>query len=162
MEQQKPKFNIGTITHLTCYSTLITFGSLVVGEIIDLTIISLSVFPSQIAMILGGLLIILGTLLTVWTHSHGKDYSKGRKEHKLYVDDLSHGPYKFSRNPHHLGLGILVIGIAIFINSLALIATTVVSALIVHFFFIEKEEKILHERHGHSFDEYKSKTRKWL
>jgi protein-S-isoprenylcysteine O-methyltransferase Ste14 len=135
---------------------------LVVGELVDLTIISFAILPKNLASALGAVLITLATGLIIWTHYCGKTYSRNRKSAKISAPDLLHGPYRFSRNPHHIGIGALLIGLAVFVNSIALIGSTVVAFLIVNVYFVAREEKIMKERHGDSYDEYKTKTHKWL
>ena len=57
------------------------------------------------------------------------------------------GPYGFSRNPIYLAFSLLQLGIAIWVNSLWLLATLVGAVALIHCIVIPREEQCL-ERTG--------------
>jgi protein-S-isoprenylcysteine O-methyltransferase Ste14 len=72
------------------------------------------------------------------------------------------GPYRFSRNPIYLAFSLLQLGIAIWVNSLWLLATLVVAVGLMNFVVIPKEERYLERRFGSRYLEYKASVRRWL
>jgi protein-S-isoprenylcysteine O-methyltransferase Ste14 len=72
------------------------------------------------------------------------------------------GPYRFSRNPIYLAFSLLQLGIAIWVNSLWLLATLAVAVAIMQYVVIPREEQYLERRFGSQYLEYKSSVRRWL
>jgi protein-S-isoprenylcysteine O-methyltransferase Ste14 len=58
------------------------------------------------------------------------------------------GPYRFSRNPIYLAFSLLQLGMAIWVNSLWLLATLVGAMALMHFVVIPREEQYLERRLG--------------
>jgi protein-S-isoprenylcysteine O-methyltransferase Ste14 len=72
------------------------------------------------------------------------------------------GPYKVTRNPMHLGLASVYLGIAIAEQSLwALILLPLVLTIILHR-AIKPEEAFLERRFGAHYAKYKTTVRRWL
>lgn len=72
------------------------------------------------------------------------------------------GPYRFSRNPIYLAFSVFQLGIAVWANSLWLLATLVGAVALVHFIVIRREENYLERRFGAQYMEYKAAVRRWL
>ena len=72
------------------------------------------------------------------------------------------GPYRFSRNPIYLAFSLLQLGIAIWVNSLWLLATLVAAVALIHYVVVPKEEQYLERRFGTQYLEYKASVRRWL
>lgn len=72
------------------------------------------------------------------------------------------GPYRFSRNPIYLAFSLLQLGIAIWVNSLWLMATLVVAVAVIHYVVIPREEQYLERRFGADYLDYKGSVRRWL
>ena len=72
------------------------------------------------------------------------------------------GPYRFSRNPIYLAFSVFQLGIAVWVNSLWLLATLVVAFGLMHYVVIPKEEQYLERRFGSEYLEYKASVRRWL
>jgi protein-S-isoprenylcysteine O-methyltransferase Ste14 len=72
------------------------------------------------------------------------------------------GPYRFSRNPIYLAFSLLQLGIAIWANSLWLLATLVGAVLLVDRVVIPKEERYLERKFGAEYLEYKARVRRWV
>lgn len=72
------------------------------------------------------------------------------------------GPYRFSRNPIYLAFSLLQIGIAIWVNSLWLIATLIAAVALMHYVVIPREEQYLEMRFGAEYLDYKASVRRWL
>lgn len=72
------------------------------------------------------------------------------------------GPFRFSRNPMYLGLALVLVGIAVFMGSLTPFLVIPVFVLILDKRFISFEERVLEERFGREYAEYKRRVRKWV
>jgi protein-S-isoprenylcysteine O-methyltransferase Ste14 len=72
------------------------------------------------------------------------------------------GPYHFSRNPIYLAFSLLQLGIAIWVNSLWLIATLIAAVALMHYVVIPREEQYLERKFGAEYLDYKASVRRWL
>ena len=72
------------------------------------------------------------------------------------------GPYRFSRNPIYLAFSLVQLGIAVWVDSLWLIATLVAAAAVMHFVVIRREEHYLERKFGAQYLDYKASVRRWL
>ena len=71
------------------------------------------------------------------------------------------GPYRFSRNPIYLAFSLLQLGIAIWVNSLWLLATLAAALALIHV-VIAREEQYLERKFGTEYLAYKASVRRWL
>ena len=73
------------------------------------------------------------------------------------------GIYKFTRNPMYLGLACLLVGWGLWRGSiLAAVLGTAVFVLFVTRMQIVPEERVLAEKFGSEYDDFASRTRRWL
>jgi protein-S-isoprenylcysteine O-methyltransferase Ste14 len=71
-------------------------------------------------------------------------------------------PYRFSRNPIYLAFFALHLGLAIWANSLWLMATLSATVAIIAVVVVPREERYLTGRFGAEYLEYKASVRRWL
>lgn len=101
----------------------------------------------------------IGALLIVWAQYMSRHFGKG--------GDLSsdpyfrRGPYRYMRNPTHLGMVILVTGYTVVSGSLIFFAVTVIGYIISNILF-HKYERILGKTYGEQYEEYQAKVPKIL
>lgn len=72
------------------------------------------------------------------------------------------GPYRFSRNPIYMAFSLFQLGIAMWVNSVWLLATLVGAVALMHYFVIRREEEYLERRFGAEYLDYKASVRRWL
>jgi protein-S-isoprenylcysteine O-methyltransferase Ste14 len=72
------------------------------------------------------------------------------------------GPYSFSRNPIYLAFSLFQLGIAIWVNSVWLVATLVGAVALVHFVVIPREEQYMERKFGPQYLAYKASVGRWL
>jgi protein-S-isoprenylcysteine O-methyltransferase Ste14 len=72
------------------------------------------------------------------------------------------GPYRFSRNPIYLAFSVLQLGIAMWVNSVWLLATLVGAVALMHYLVIPREEEYLERKFGAQYLAYKASVRRWL
>ncbi len=75
---------------------------------------------------------------------------------------VSGGPYRFSRNPIYLSMLLLQVGIAFWANSLWFIGIAGVSALLLVWGVIQREERYLERKFGEVYVAYRTRVRRWL
>jgi protein-S-isoprenylcysteine O-methyltransferase Ste14 len=72
------------------------------------------------------------------------------------------GPYRFSRNPIYLAFSLLQLGLALWVDSLWLVATLAGAVALMHAVVIPREEEYLRRRFGPRYLAYQASVRRWL
>ena len=72
------------------------------------------------------------------------------------------GPYRFSRNPIYLAFSLLQAGIAVWVNSVAILLALIPAAALMAFVVIPREERYLEARFPSEYLPYKASVRRWL
>jgi protein-S-isoprenylcysteine O-methyltransferase Ste14 len=72
------------------------------------------------------------------------------------------GVFRLSRNPMYLGFVLILIGIAILLGSLTPFAIILVFVILIDSAYVTVEERMLAEKFGAKWEEYKRRTRRWL
>ena len=99
----------------------------------------------------------VGPLLILWAQATSHKYQVLKKQDSQ--SQFSSGPYKYLRNPTHLGLLILVGGYTLVSQSAMLFIVTGVAYLVSNIFF-RKYEILLEHMHGDTYKSYQSSVRK--
>jgi protein-S-isoprenylcysteine O-methyltransferase Ste14 len=71
------------------------------------------------------------------------------------------GPYRFTRNPMYLGMALLTIAFALWLNTWWILALLVPALLIINRCVIAREEAYLRRRFGAEYDAYMKRVRRW-
>jgi len=71
-------------------------------------------------------------------------------------------PYTLTRNPMYLGFVILLLGLAIFFESIAMLLAPAVFFAVIDRMVIPREEETLERRFGNDYVAYKSRVRRWI
>src|SRR6184192_1910060 len=72
------------------------------------------------------------------------------------------GPFRFSRNPIYLAFSLLQLGLALWVNSLALLITLIPAVALMWLVVIPREERYLEARFPLEYLPYKASVRRWL
>ena len=149
----------GSVHHVLAQSYFLFFVAVLVGFFMNVF------FPIKInaenpPVMYGAILILIGTWIVVWAQKTSRKGAKDRFE----KDTLTHhhffqGPYKYFRSPTHVGLTFLVFGYGLLANSFFIILSTVVFSIISKIVYIKREEKILEEKYGQPYSDYKKKVK---
>jgi protein-S-isoprenylcysteine O-methyltransferase Ste14 len=108
-----------------------------------------------LAAIMTGLIIMIVGQVTLWRNYSGTVVI--REDHRL----ITHGIYRFTRNPIYLGLIIVVFGLPAFVASLyGFVSMLVLIRIILN--RIRLEEKLLTEEFQEAFRKYKETTKKLI
>lgn len=138
------------VHHILARSYFMHFIFFLAGISLDL-VFRLKIFANSFMMPAGVVLLTLATILILWAQ-----YTT----HHLKKDDISKetfccGPYRYTRSPTHWGLFFLMLGFGVIANAFFVVLSTLFSFFIAKFIFLEKQEKILEEKYGAHYAEYK-------
>ena len=75
---------------------------------------------------------------------------------------VAEGPYRFSRNPIYLAMGLGLVGLAIGFNTVWILVALAAFYLVVRYGVIAREEANLERKFGAVYLDYKSRVRRWL
>jgi len=140
---------------------LVYLASISLGSLLEFAW-PLPFLPQAIAAPLGILLVLAAIILFVG--SVGKFRAAGTPVpgNQATTAIVRSGPYRFSRNPIYLAFSLLQLGIAIWTNSLWLVATLVASVAVMACIVIPREEQYLERRFGAEYLDYRKSVRRWL
>jgi protein-S-isoprenylcysteine O-methyltransferase Ste14 len=130
------------------------FALFLVGIILDF-IFKLRIFPNSVMVPVGAVIIVLSTLLVFWAQKSSKTLNTDNMTKETFCK----GPYCYTRSPTHFGLFFLMLGFGIIVNAVFVILFTLIAFLLVRLVFLGKEEKILAEKYGEPYLEYKKSVR---
>jgi protein-S-isoprenylcysteine O-methyltransferase Ste14 len=72
------------------------------------------------------------------------------------------GPYRVTRNPMYLAMGLLLAGVAFALNSLAMLLVIVPWTVVMRHGVIAREERYLEGKFGEDYRAYCRRVRRWL
>jgi protein-S-isoprenylcysteine O-methyltransferase Ste14 len=140
---------------------LVYLLSLVTGSVIQF-VAPLPFCPRVFAVPLGASLVAVAIVLFSYSVNKFREIGTPVPARKPTTVIVRTGPYRFSRNPMYLAFSLLQLGIAIWVNSLWLIATLVAAVALMHYIVIPREEQYLERRFGAEYLDYKASVRRWL
>src|SRR5215813_1156964 len=140
---------------------LVYLISLVSGMVIHLAV-PLPFLPVSLAVLLG--VPPVAVAIALFSYSVAKFRAVGTPvpARKPTTAIVRTGPYRFSRNPIYLAFSLFQLGIAIWVNSVWLLATLVGAVAPMHYVVMPREEQYLERRFGAHYLDYKVSVRRWL
>lgn len=75
---------------------------------------------------------------------------------------VTHGFFRFTRNPMYLGMVLLLTGLALILGSLSVLVPIPLFAWIIQRNFIYGEERFMEAAFGQQYLDYRNKVRRWL
>jgi len=112
--------------------------------------------------LLGMIPFALGIVINVIADSAFKKLGTTVKPLEESTALVTNGVFRLSRNPMYLGFVLILIGVAIFMGSLTPYGVIVVFAVVMDIVFIKPEEKMLEEKFGEVWLEYRRQVRRWI
>jgi len=107
-------------------------------------------------------LIALGIGVVVWAGFLFKRAQTGIVPFSPVTFLVLGGPYLWTRNPMYVGMALGLLGVAVFLASLAPFFVLPLFVLLINNRFILAEEAMLEEAFGEAYREYKARVRRWL
>jgi protein-S-isoprenylcysteine O-methyltransferase Ste14 len=148
--------NLGLVRPPVVYGGSIALG-LVLHLVWPARLIPLSVSPAIGAMVT--LLAVAFFVSAVRTFRRAGTPIPGNRPTTTIVRT---GPYRFSRNPIYLGFSLLQLGLALWVNSLALLMTLMPAVALMSLVVIPREERYLDAKFPSAYSAYKASVRRWL
>ena len=140
-----------TIHSILAHSYLIYFLILIVGVVLDLSYPD-KIFATAIMMPTGFMMLVLATIIILWAQHTSRQLDVANTVTK---ETFCKGPYCYTRTPTHWGLFLLILGFGFILNAFFVIILTIISFIITKLFFLKKQEKILENKYGTPYLEYK-------
>ena len=150
MENDKIQLYKNKVHKILAHSYTTYLFSFLLGVIFNL-VFGFQVFTNPVFSSLGLVLLILGSVLIIWAQYTSAHLSM----ENITKESFSHGPYRFTRTPTNFGLFFMMLGFGMIINTLFIIIFTLIAFVVAKFIFLDKEEKILAEKYGAPYLEYK-------
>jgi len=145
------------IHFILSHSYIVYLFAVIFGVVFDL-IFPLEIFINGGYKYTGLWLIILGSLVVYWAQSTSVRIRK-TKTQKGEHPDFHYGPYKYLRSPTHFGLFIMILGLAVIIESPFSILFAFFAQIIIKVFFLRKKEKLLKEKYREAYIKHKGNTK---
>ena len=82
--------------------------------------------------------------------------------HRPTTTLVTSGPFRLSRNPIYLAMGLLLVGVAFAVNSVALLVMIAPWAVAMRYGVIAREERYLEGKFGEDYRAYCRRVRRWL
>ena len=111
---------------------------------------------------IGAVAIVLGFCVVIVAYRSFEQAETHILPWKPTTKIVSTGIYRYSRNPMYAGFCLVQIGIGIFVNSLWILITFIVSAFVVYEIAIKKEEGYLETKFGEEYVQYRNNVRRWM
>jgi protein-S-isoprenylcysteine O-methyltransferase Ste14 len=75
---------------------------------------------------------------------------------------VTHGFFRVSRNPMYLGFLLLLVALALAVNIWQALFAPLIFFAVAHYWYTPCEEEAAEQAFGASYDQYKSKVRRWV
>ena len=122
----------------------------------------LSRFGGSAVVPLGWILLALGIILAAWGVVTFRRAKTAINPHLSASQLVTHGPYRFTRNPMYTGLTFQYLGVAALLDSgWSIIVLPIVLFVLVRT-VISREETYLKDAFGADYSAYTSRVRRWL
>lgn len=141
---------------------LVFLGFLLIGRVINELFRLNPAIPTSVRWVLGGGAIVAGLAviaLALLRFRRSGNNPEPWKEDKVFVAE---GIYRITRNPMYLGMALVCFGISVAVNCLGGLLTLPLSIASIQLFVIRREEAHLARRFGPTYEEYRSRVRRWI
>ncbi len=118
--------------------------------------------PQRIAALPGILLIVAAGILFFYSVAQFRAAGTPVPGNRPTTAIVRSGAYRFSRNPIYVAFCLFQLGIAVWANSLWLIATLVAAIALMAAVVIPREERYLEGKFGSEYLDYKARVRRWI
>jgi protein-S-isoprenylcysteine O-methyltransferase Ste14 len=75
---------------------------------------------------------------------------------------VSHGVYRFSRNPMYIGFAFWTLGLAVLLNSIWALCAVPIGLVLIDRLVVAREEMYLERKFGDEYLSYKRRVRRWI
>jgi len=142
------------VHRVLAHSYSVQFVLFLIGICLDL-IFELRIFTNPITILIGAGILVSGSFLIFWAQRTSQSLNK----ENMSKETFCRGPYCYTRSPTHLGLFLLMLGFGIMISAPLVILFSIISFAVSKFLFLNKQERILTEKYGTPYLEYKKSVK---
>jgi protein-S-isoprenylcysteine O-methyltransferase Ste14 len=160
-EHKKIDENTKGVIHFILINSYVIFLFAVIFGVLFDSFFHVRIFSHEVYKNIGFLMIILGTIFIYWAQKSSKNNKKIETKNQLR-SFFELGPYKYLRNPTHLSLFVVTLGLSLVLNSFFGVVLNIVAYVITRFGSLKKQERLLSKKHGQVYDEYKKRVKNWL
>jgi len=135
--------------------------SIILMVLLDLFIPWVRIIPGRWNLP-GIILIIIGIIINI---AADHEFRLSRTTIKPFEESshlMTNGLYRFTRNPMYLGFTLILIGAAILMSSLTPFFIIPLFVILIEKKFVVREEQMLSMKFGPAWQEYASRTRRWV
>jgi protein-S-isoprenylcysteine O-methyltransferase Ste14 len=119
--------------------------------------------PASIPRVLtGGAIFAAGLALAIWAIVTIRQAGTEVETTKPTTAIVSHGPYRWTRNPIYLAMMLGLAGLAVGFDTLWILLALILFYLVIRYGVIAREEAYLERKFGQAYLGYKSQVRRWL
>lgn len=154
MEGENKYYHKDSVHKVLAHSYTAYFVLFLIGVSLDL-IFKIRILGDHIMVPFGATILLIASFLVFWAQKT----SRNLDIENMSTEVFRKGPYAFTRTPTHFGLFFMLLGFGIMINATFVIVSTVISFLLSKFIFLKKQEKILAEKYGSHYTEYKKQVK---
>jgi len=119
-------------------------------------------FPPPAYSLIGWAVVGLGMALLAWSERQFALQKTSHDHRAVAAALITTGPFQFSRNPVYLGLLILLLGLAIALNTAWLLFFAPLTMLVMQFHVVPMEEACLEKLFPDDYPRYCQSVRRWL
>ena len=112
--------------------------------------------------LLGALPLVLGAALNIIADQAFRAARTTVKPFQESIALVTDGVYRISRHPMYLGFVLSLLGLAILLGSLTPFLIVLIFAVVMDRVFIVVEERMLGEKFGQAWLNYKASVRRWI
>lgn len=151
MEGNNKTSKISPVHKILAHSYTMFFAMFLLGVCLDF-IFKVRIFENSIITYIGFVFFVVATGLIFWAQKTSHDLTNLKEVSK---ENFCHGPYCYTSSPTHWGLFLLMVGYGILTSSFFIILTSCIALVISKRVFLAREERILAERYGAPYLDYK-------
>jgi protein-S-isoprenylcysteine O-methyltransferase Ste14 len=147
--------HIYRVHRILAHSYTVYFLMFLLGVVLNL-VFNYKIFNGRVSVVAGFALLVFATFLIFWA----QHTSRNLNVENISKETFCRGPYCYTRSPTHWGLFFLMLGFGFIANSFFIVLCTILALVLTKITFLKKEEKMLAEKYGSPYLEYK-KSVKW-
>ena len=110
----------------------------------------------------GGITLVAGIILAVWGFVTQKRAGTDPLPFNPSTRIVSHGIYRWTRNPMYVGFVLVTLGVAVLVNSAWMLLAVPVGIFFTQRLIIVREERYLERKFGDEYLSYKRRVRRWI
>jgi protein-S-isoprenylcysteine O-methyltransferase Ste14 len=120
------------------------------------------VWPWPRAWVVAGACFAASLILAGWAVRRIWRVRSSVLPHRTTTALVTTGPFRITRNPLYLAMGLLLTGVAFAVNSLAMLLAIVPWTVVMRHGVIAREERYLEGKFGEDYRAYCRRVRRWL